>query len=658
MPLAQTLHSIRYLKPSQIAWRAWYMVRRKFKPAAIIPPPGLTLARPPEQTPHTQHAPAWDQTTPEQLAQGQFTFFNQTLTLGSPLSNDPAGGQTSSFGGKIETSSFGGKIETSSFDGKIETSRFGGKIDWKLGNQSQHRLWIISLHYHSWLYKLGTLALQHNDQTSPLARDLFTAYLDSWLQNADLQAPGSRALAWNAYACSTRLSWWARLLWQPSALTLFSTQRRDALAASIWKQARFIETNLEYDLRANHLLRDFVGLAYAGRLLEGPDAARWREKGSRLGIQQVAEQVLPDGGHFERSPMYHLHVMEDVLALACLAQTPEQRTHLRSVWVKMAHALQRMVHPDGLVTLLNDAAFNGSETPSEALHAGLRSLSASPELKPLAPIEVLPDFGLIRLQSPLPLVSAPVSGPSSHSPLPLVSAPVSGPSPQPPTWTVFFDVGPIGVDYQPGHAHADTLTLEASYLGQRLLIDPGTLSYDRGPARTYDRSTASHNTLTIDGKSSSEVWDIFRVARRARPLDVSFANQDNQPSASASHDGYDRLPGKPRHSRTVHAKTVALSITDVVTSAKNRLVSGGFLFAPGVKITPSQNGFLISLADHTLQLTITPSDANTSITTTLVPNTPYHPNFGDEILTNRIQFTLKSSGDSFSITSTFTPNPR
>ena len=100
-------------------------------------------------------------------------------------------------------------------------------------------------------------------------------------------------------------------------------------------------------------------------------------------------------------------------------------------------------------------------------------------------------------------------------------------------WTVFFDVGPVGPDYQPGHAHADTLALETSYRGSRLFVDPGTFAYDRDERRHYDRSTAAHNTVCIDGRDSSEVWHIFRVGRRAYPLDVRVDCGSEATTASA-----------------------------------------------------------------------------------------------------------------------------
>ena len=56
---------------------------------------------------------------------------------------------------------------------------------------------------------------------------------------------------------------------------------------------------------------------------------------------------------------------------------------------------------------------------------------------------------------------------------------------------------------------------------ERLFVDPGTYCYDDSNERRYDRASSSHNTVSIDEVDSSEVWDIFRVGRRARPRNVS-----------------------------------------------------------------------------------------------------------------------------------------
>ena len=69
-----------------------------------------------------------------------------------------------------------------------------------------------------------------------------------------------------------------------------------------------------------------------------------------------------------------------------------------------------------------------------------------------------------------------------------------------------LDVGPIGPDYLPGHAHADTLSFELSLHGRRVLVNSGTSVYGIGAERLRQRGTAAHNTLTVDGADSSEVW--------------------------------------------------------------------------------------------------------------------------------------------------------
>ena len=46
----------------------------------------------------------------------------------------------------------------------------------------------------------------------------------------------------------------------------------DWLAAA-WRQAEHLYGDIEWDLRANHLLRDAVGLAWAGRFFRGATTA-------------------------------------------------------------------------------------------------------------------------------------------------------------------------------------------------------------------------------------------------------------------------------------------------------------------------------------------------------------------------------------------------
>ena len=83
-------------------------------------------------------------------------------------------------------------------------------------------------------------------------------------------------------------------------------------------------------------------------------------------------------------------------------------------------------------------------------------------------------------------------------------------------WHLLADVGAPCPDELPAHAHADTLGCLVHVDGMPLLVDTGTSTYVPGPVRGYERSTAAHNTVEMDGADSTEVWGAFRAARRAR----------------------------------------------------------------------------------------------------------------------------------------------
>jgi uncharacterized heparinase superfamily protein len=194
----------------------------------------------------------------------------------------------------------------------------------------------------------------------------------------------------------------------------------------------------------------------------------------------------------------------------------EAATAWRETVQRMRVWLAALCHPDGEIALFNDAAFGLAPTPVE-LDAYARRLGLG-EIAPAAQ-------GVTRLE------------PSGYVRLAL------GPA------VALLDCAPIGPDYLPGHAHADTLSFELSLWGRRLLVDSGTDRYGEGPERLRQRGTAAHNTVQIDGADSSEVWGGFRVARRAYPLDLQVGETPEAVTVTCAHDGYRRLPGHPVHRR-------------------------------------------------------------------------------------------------------------
>jgi uncharacterized heparinase superfamily protein len=474
--------------------------------------------------------------------------------------------------------------------------------DWQLGSCSADRLWTVTLHYHEWAASLAAIVASEAEEAEEAAT-LLRHYVGDWICRCGLEQPGSAVLAWNSYAVATRLGWWVRAY--RTAPRAFD---EGLFLRSLWQQACYLNDHLEWDLQGNHLMRDAVGLAWAGRFFAGPKPCAWLRRATDLAVEQVAEQVLGDGAHFERSPKYHIDVMADVLVLALLLEDANKRDVLREAWSRMADYLAWMRHPDGDIPLFNDAGLVGTTAPANLLGLG-KKIGVAADASPRQGGRYFPDAGMAVWHGD--------------------------------PWTVFVDVGPVGPDNQPGHAHADTLSIECSFLGRRLFVDPGTFGYDDDTRRAYDRSTEAHNTVCVGGTDSSEMWQIFRVGRRARPHDVSVEIRSNSLRAAASHDGYEHLAGGPRHYREASVEPDgALTLVDRVTGTSHHDVRGGLLVAPVWMV--EKTGMGGHLADDHRRVTV--AVMSPGRLDRLVEKRPYHPRYGEEHEATRIGW--RSQGES------------
>ena len=381
---------------------------------------------------------------------------------------------------------------------------------------------------------------------------------------------------------------------------------------SLAVQARHLAQNLEHHLLGNHLLANAKALVFAGVHFQGEEAERWLSRGLALLRRELAEQVLPDGGHFERSPMYHALVLEDVLDLVALARSaPNALGAYEFGWRDLAQRmlawLRAMVHPDGEIALFNDAAIGQAPTPA-ALEEYARRIDCSTDSTPGPGVTWLQDSGYVRLERG-PMVA-------------------------------ICDVGEIGPSYLPGHAHADTLSFEASIDGRRLAVDSGTSHYEPGRERLRQRSTAAHNTVELDGESSSEVWSSFRVARRARVMDVAVEERDDALVLKASHDGYRRLPGRNVHTREWRLGDAAFSVSDQVQGPWKSAVARVHLHPDWDCSCSTEGAFSIVRATDEAgrRLGLMTEGAHAS-----VENSTWHPRFGASEPNHVLRMELESA---------------
>jgi uncharacterized heparinase superfamily protein len=454
------------------------------------------------------------------------------------------------------------------------------------------KLWLYNLHYFD--------DLSASDAEQP------KTWQEEWIRRWILENPPGEGNGWEPYPTSLRIVNWIK--WD-----LKGNELDAEMLHSLGLQARHLRRRLEYHLLGNHLFANLKALIFAGCFFEGAEAAEWLAKGFDVIHDELGEQVLPDGGHFERSPMYHAIILEDLFDLINLAAAypaavaPGFSTVVEAMQEtarRMLQWLAHMSHPDGGIVLFNDAAFEIAPCARELADYGVR-LGLPPAAALDHPLVHLKETGYVRVDQ------AP--------------------------FMAFLDVAPVGPDHLPGHAHADTLSFELSVYGQRVIVDSGTSCYGTGAERQRQRSTAAHNTVEIDGKDSSEVWGGFRVARRAYPQNVEIREEGAEIVVACSHDGYRRLPGKPVHQREWRFGEGRLVITDHIAGRFSEAVSR-FHFHPDVQVEcgGDEEG-RIRLADgHALRWRVQGG------ATTLV-SARYHPQFGVDLPNQCLEIRFKGN---------------
>jgi uncharacterized heparinase superfamily protein len=391
------------------------------------------------------------------------------------------------------------------------------------------RLWRFHLHYWDWAWGLAA------DAERDGARELFARLWTSWSAGTGF----ARGDAWHPYPTALRAWAWCGLYGPLVA----GSDLAPAVAAALASHAAFLRRHLETDVAGNHLIKGLKALVGLG-VFAGDNRAV--HHALRRLARQARAQVLPDGGHSERAPAYHCQVLADLIDVTALVEAAGvvPPVELTSAVARMRRWLGVVLGPDGDVPLLGD----GYPVPRE-LVALLRPVPPAH-----APLVVLPNSGLARLAA-------------------------AG-------WHVLADAGgapPWGVA---AHAHAGTLGCVVYTGGRPLLVDTGTSTYEPGPARAYERSTAAHNTVEVDGTDSTEVWGGFRVGRRARTSWLASHASGGTPVCAAAHDGYRHLPGRPSHRRRWSLRGADLVVDDLITGHGRHTVTLRWHLAPGVTVHP------------------------------------------------------------------------
>jgi hypothetical protein len=337
---------------------------------------------------------------------------------------------------------------------------------------------------------------------------------------------------------------------------------------SLIEHGRHIETYLSsYFSPDTRLTGEALGLFYLGLALpEMVRAQGWRELGLRILLEQAQKQLREDGVHFEQSSYYHRYTADFYTHLLALTRANEIRIDrefeslLNQNLESMLDHLMWITRPDGSSPLFGDddggrlIKFAGRAAndfrDTLAIGSALFNRGDWKHVAGAAPAELLWLIGpqgverYDQLKSDPPREISRGVKPSGFF--------VMRDGWRPNSSFVLIDCGPHGDDIGCGHAHADALSIEFASRGVTWIVDPGTYVYDAN-AKTRDefRSTAAHNSVTVDDQSQSVPSKTFSWRTVAECRLHSFIELGDAILFQGSHDGYERLKDPVRHMRSV-----------------------------------------------------------------------------------------------------------
>ncbi len=382
---------------------------------------------------------------------------------------------------------------------------------------SKGMLWAYNLNYMDWL----------NQPNMPY--EIGARWIDDFIHNLPSNLVGQ-----DPYPIALRAINWIKFItkyWDD-----IPTAKRIEWCNSLYSQYRLLIKKLEYHLLANHLLEDVFSL-FIGAIFFA-DAKMYR-CAVRLLQQELDEQILQDGAHYEQSVMYHSILLDRLLDCYNFASNNlrfegqhEVVDFLRKKAELMLGHAESMRYTDGSFPMCNDAALGIAPTIDDVFaYASRLGISWTKR--------ALNESGYRRFANS--------------------------------TFEATLDVGNITASYQPGHTHADSLNYELRINGENFIVDTGISTYNKTARRQYERSSMAHNVVVIDGRDSSEVWGGFRVGRRARVQLVD----DSDNHIEAWHDGYG-----VKVQRTFELRDKEFVVSDKVDSTKECI--SYIHFAPGV----------------------------------------------------------------------------
>lgn len=339
---------------------------------------------------------------------------------------------------------------------------------WEFNDKST--LWNFNLHYFEYLFPLikewlNTGEKKYLDKTV----DMISGWIDA---NPKGTQPG-----WSPYPTALRIVTW--ISYFSYVENELDSSFRDSLLYSLHDQYIFLSKHLEKDILGNHYFEDLKSLILAALFFKDYAVLEKALTDFKL---ECKEEILPDGMHFELSPMYHKIIFEGMMRVAVALRGTERRDldiedYLQSM-LNVAYSFESGLER---IPLFNDGGNNVAKSLDALIYTANGYFGLQPHF-----IGQLKDSGFYIFER------------SIHGN----------------KWKLIVDAGLPGPRYIPGHSHCDAMSFELFCDGKPTIVNCGTYAY-QCRERSFFRSTAAHNTVMVEGVEQSQCWGSFRLAKRS-----------------------------------------------------------------------------------------------------------------------------------------------
>lgn len=476
-----------------------------------------------------------------------------------------------------------------------ETHRINLK-NWKIENiESVSHLWRFNLHYFEYTIPL---AVKYKETGNQNYYYKFREFIMTWIDCHQEMTSD----AWQAYTVSLRIPNWL-LCFECCGDTFENDQDfKDKVWQSLFKQYQHLKKHPEKHILGNHYFENIKTIILCSIVFDEEPVFQQYYK---LLTEQIREQILPDGMHFERSAMYHKIILEDLIRLIYWIRQRDKAkaTQFRSTLQKMTDCIYSLENGMGKTPFFNDAS-DGVAKTSVCL---LKTVKNQFQIKPQEKL-MFYESGYCKLYN----------GDKA----------------------VIFDAGKLGPDYQAGHSHCDTLSFEMSINEEPFIVNSGTYQY-QSHLRSFFRSSQAHNTVLIDSDQQSECWGEHRVAKRIQNVAIDESGMDLV--AGHFEDVHHNI--HYRQLRFLHGGCVL--ICDRVFPQRRQLLSSYYHFAPGCVIEKHDKNFIIKDQNHCLICRIYPINQQDAEIHKRGDITNYSPEFGLLQIKEVLELTCRNDGQPF-----------